>query len=228
MDGGVITGLHGQRRQPERANLHVDGEFLCGVAWEVVLREGLRAGDAVTGELLERIRQEDEAWRARESMLSLLAVRPRTRRELRDRLRRKGLGGAAVEHAMSEADRLGLLDDGAFAEMWVRDRLRLRPRGARVLEAELRQRGVAADQAAAAVARVMSREGVADEDTCNAIAARWARGPGRRLVEATDPEERRRGERRLASLLQRRGFPSASVRATVRSVMDPNGGARHA
>jgi regulatory protein len=218
MSAGIITALNGQRRHPERANLHIDGEFSCGIAWELVFTERLRVGDRVDAPTLERLRGEDERWRARHAMLSLLAVRPRTRRELSDRLRRKGFAGDAVEHALGEAGRLGLLDDTAFAEMWVRDRLRLRPRGSRALQAELVRKGVSPDAAADAVRRVMRSEAAQDGALCAAAATKWARSAGRRDSAGT-PEERRRAERRLSAFLGRRGFPPADIRAAVQAVL---------
>jgi regulatory protein len=223
-NGGVITALHGQRRNPERANLHVDGTFCCGIAWELALMERLRVGDSLDGETLERLKGEDERWRARDAALSLLGTRPRTRRELSDRLRRKGFGGGAVLYALAEAERLKLMDDVAFAEMWVRDRLRLRPRGSRALTAELIRKGVPAADAAAAVRRVMHDESARDSELCRAAAQKWARTSGRRTAGAA-ADARRAAERRLSAFLARRGFGSDDIRAAVRATLD---GAEHA
>jgi regulatory protein len=46
---------------------------------------------------------------------------------------------------------LRLVDDADFARMWVEDRQRLRPRGARVLRLELRRKGIAGDVVEAAL-----------------------------------------------------------------------------
>ncbi|HSJ24818.1 MAG TPA: regulatory protein RecX [Longimicrobiales bacterium] len=195
----------------------MDDEFCCGVAYEVVLTEGLRVGAELDEAALDRLRSADERWRAKESALSLLAVRPRARRELAGRLERKGYAEPAVAWALAEADRLGLLDDTAFAEAWVRDRLRLRPRGARALQSELVRKGVAPDVASDAVTRVMADAGARDGALCMAAAEKWMRSNGRRLQHATDVEERRRVERRLSGFLMRRGFAPADIRDAIRT-----------
>jgi regulatory protein len=212
--GGTITGLHVQRRNPERANLHIDGDFCCGVAYEVIYAERLHVGAAIDGESVVRIRAADEQWRAKQAALALLAVRPRARRELADRLRRKQFAAAAVEWAVAEADRLGLLDDRAFAESWVRDRLKLRPRGSRALVAELACKGVDRDTATRAVTRVMRAEHADETSLCLHAARQWLRTHGR----GTDPsnvEQRRRTQRRLAAFLQRRGCAAEDIRAAL-------------
>jgi regulatory protein len=213
--GGIITAVRAQRRNAERANLYVDGEFRCGIAWDVLLREQLHTGDVITAGTLERIAREDVHWKATQAALSLLNARPRAAGELRDRLRRKGYDDRAIEHAMSEADRLGFIDDAAFAESWVRDRLLLRPRGPRALVAELCRKRVAADVAHAAVARVLGNHTKDEAELCRECADKWLRTHTDRKGDAS-PDARRR---RLAGYLQRRGFSGDAVRAALRQVV---------
>jgi regulatory protein len=212
---GTITGMAAQRRHPERANLHIDGEFRCGVAYEVVLAEGLRTGSRISQEQLERLIAADERWRAKQAALSLLAARPRARRELAGRLQAKRFGEDAVAWTLAEVERLGLMDDRAFADAFVRDRLRLRPRGARALRAELSRKGVAQDIAAAAVEDAMRAEGVADGALCLAAAEKWVTARGRLGAD----DDARQLERRLAGFLMRRGYAGEDVRRAVRAVL---------
>jgi regulatory protein len=206
-----ITALTRQRRYPGRANLHIDGEFHCGIASEVVYAEGLRIGDDITPERLQRLRHADDCWRATDAALSLLSSRARARQELADRLRRKGFDAAAVDHALERVERLGLIDDRSFAESWVRDRLRLRPRGTRALVAELTGKGVAAAVARSAVADVMRTEGTDDGELCHQAAEKWLRSRRDRGAVA-DRDEQRRREGRLAAYLARRDYASAAIR----------------
>jgi regulatory protein len=218
-----ITALTRQRRHPGRANLHIDGAFHCGIAREVVYAERLSVGDDITAERLQRLRHADDCWRATDAALSLLAARARARRELADRLRRKGFDPAAVDHALERVERLGLIDDRAFAEAWVRDRLRLRPRGTRALVAELRGKGVAPSVARSAVADVMRTEGTDDADLCRQAAEKWLRSRADAAVNqerggVADRDEQRRREGRLAAYLARRGYASAAIRDVLTAV----------
>ena len=210
----TITKLVPQRRNPDLVNVHIDGEFRTAVAYAALNAQQLRTGDVITEAQLERLMAVDELWKAKDAALVLLSVRARARGELNDRLRRKGYSEAAAAHALAEVERLGLLDDAAFAESWVRDRLKLRPRGARALVYELVRKRVAPDVARAAVARVMSAERVSDDDLCMAAADRWV---------ATHPpkpgEDAARRERRLGAYLGRRGYGPGAVRAAVDAVL---------
>ena len=71
-----------------------------------------------------------------------LATRPRTRWELERRLRRAGSEEPEIMAALERLTELGYVDDAAFARWWGEQRDRHSPRGRRMIEAELRQRGV--------------------------------------------------------------------------------------
>lgn len=96
----------------------------------------------------------------------LLENRSRTTAEIRRRLIDQGYRPVLIDGAVQRLTELGYLDDAAFARAWVESRDRARPRGARALRDELRRKGVAADDAEAALAARaagMAREGL-DED----------------------------------------------------------------
>jgi regulatory protein len=208
----VVTGLEPLRRRPEFVELHIGGELVCAIACEVVAVHGVRVGDALTADQLARVRAADAAWRAKQAALSLLAARARARGELADRLKRKGFDEGAVESALEQVEAMGLVDDAAFSESWVRDRLKLRPRGAAALVAELRRKHVSIEIARDAVARVMAAEDVSDDALCSAAAERWA---GRHAVTGIALADRQAMERKLSAYLARRGYRGDAIRAAV-------------
>ena len=128
------------------------------LALEVVERVGLGAGDPV-----------DEALRARDAALAYLAHRPRAR----------SFPAAIVEGCLDELTAKGLLDDAAFAEVLVRERLRRNPRGAARLRDELCRRGLDPAAVTAAVERGLGAAGTADEALAVAAALRWLERRGR-------------------------------------------------
>jgi regulatory protein len=213
----VITALKAQRRTADRVNLFIDGEFFCGVPYEVVVSEKLRVGIVLQEDALARIREADEKWLAKQAALSLLTTRARATGELADRLRRKGSSDHAVEWAIAEVQRLGLLDDRAFAESWVRDRIKLKPRGARALVNELRRKRVSADIAQAAVSRVMSKENAHEDEMCRAAAEKWMQQRGQQIE--CDGDSAVKARRRLTAFLSRRGYSAQTIGAALDAVL---------
>ncbi|HEV7591361.1 MAG TPA: regulatory protein RecX [Longimicrobium sp.] len=202
-----VTAIQPQRLHPERVNVHVDGVFRLGLSAELVLAEALRVGDEVDEARLAELEAKDQTWKARDAALSLLSYRARTSVELKRRLKRKGFDEDVAAATVERLDRLGVVDDAAFAESFVRDRVRLKPRGPRRLVGELRAKGVDDDTARAAIAEVMEREEATELDLARAAAARWKPRAG---------EDPARARARLLAFLARRGFGGDAVRAVLR------------
>ena len=132
-----------------------------------------------------------------------LAQRPRSEYEVRQRLRRAGTDAAVVETVLAQLRQHRLVDDQAFAERWVEERQTFRPRGARLLRAELAQHGIAR---AGADAATESLDETADQDAYRAAARRAERLRG--LDEKTF-------KTRLGQWLARRGFDWGTIAPVV-------------
>jgi regulatory protein len=138
----------------------------------------------------------DEYRAALDVAVRFLGQRPRSEHEVRRRLARDGTPDAIVDEVLAQLRRWQLVDDAAFASYWLEQRRTFRPRGPRLLQAELRQRGVSAQLAAQAAAEAAA---TADQD-----AARVAEKRARQL--ARQPIDERTFCARLAQHLARRGF----------------------
>jgi regulatory protein len=140
--------------------------------------------------------------------LRFLAQRPRTEQEVRRRLQRAGGDETSVNGVLDRLRQHGLVDDTAFAQYWVEQRQTFRPRGARLLRAELRQHGV--DSAAAEAAAESTEASAADD------AYRAAQRRARQLSSADE----RAFKTRLAQFLGRRGFDWDTISAVVDRLWD--------
>jgi len=140
--------------------------------------------------------------------LRFLAQRPRSEQEVRRRLQRAGTDEAAVESVLERLRAHALVDDTAFAEYWVEQRQTFRPRGARLLRAELRQHGI---DASAAEAAAETTEASAADDAYRAAYKR-----ARQLTSADE----RAFKSRLAQFLARRGFAWDTISVAVNRLWD--------
>jgi regulatory protein len=148
----------------------------------------------------------DPVGQAREICLNLLAVRPRTRVELHTRLLQRGIEEPVADQVLSRLNEVGLVDDAAFAEMWVRSRHTYQGMARRALSAELRRKGVADQLAAEAVSAVDSE---AEE-----VKARELVRKRMRSVAGTAPELTL--IRRLVAMLARKGYAEGMAYRVVR------------
>ncbi|HET9140113.1 regulatory protein RecX [Actinophytocola sp.] len=156
---------------------------------------------------------DDPVQRAKDICLRLLQFRPRTRAELQQALARKGIDADVADEVLSRLDEVGLIDDKAFAEMWVRSRHTYEGLGRRALAAELRRKGVDESVTSEAVATV-------DPDSEEARARQLVRKKLRVLPPTTDTATT---IRRLAGLLARKGYPESLTFRIIRDELAISG-----
>jgi regulatory protein len=213
-----ITRIESQKRRPGRKNIYVDGAFLAGASDEAVLRLGLRSGDEISPETLERLLQTESYLTARATALRLLAVRPRSVQEIRERLRKKSLPLGDIEEVIADLEKASLLDDRAFARAFIRDRTALKASGPTLLRTKLLRLGVAPEILEEAIAQEL---GAVDLDllALQAAQAYLRRQPTHRSDRA-DPALRRR----TASHLARRGFSWETITRVLRRALAEDSG----
>jgi regulatory protein len=172
-------------------------------------------GSAASGWLAEYVAsatREDPEARARQVCLRLLTLAPRTRAQLADALRQRGIPDDVAEGVLGRFAGAGLIDDAAFARAWVDSRHYGRGLSGRALTAELRQRGVDEDQIKEAV----------DELGPDAE-ARTARLLVERKLAATAGQAPEARVRRLSGMLARKGYPPGLAFRVIREALEAEG-----
>jgi regulatory protein len=179
---------------------------------EEVARLGLEPGVVLAPPALLLLESRDAYRRARETALRLLGARPRSTAELRARLRRAGAPLESVASVITNLTNDGYLNDLEFARAWVQNRLAVRPCGALRLRSELREKGVASSLIEQAIREVCGEEEAAVEEERRArdLVERRLRAYARLAWDARI--------RRLAGLLQRRGFAAPTIARVLRTV----------
>jgi regulatory protein len=152
----------------------------------------------------------DPAAQAREICLQMLAVRPRSRTELAQAVRRRGISEEVAESVLDRLGEVGLVDDAAFAETAVHSGHTYRGLGRQALSAELRRRGVPDGVARAAVAALRP----ADEE-------KRARELVRRRLRSTATKDPVTVARRLIGMLARKGYSAELALRVVREELGP-------
>ena len=193
-----ITALVVQKRNPNRVNVHLDGEFAFGLARIVAV--WLRVGQELDEEKLKRLQVEDARERAVQQALLFLSYRARSESEIRQNLRKHEMPEEVIEETIARLRQDGLANDGQFAQAWVENRSTFRPRSRRMLAMELRQKGLDDEAVSSAL------EDVDDEPL--AYEAAKKRAPRLKALEWVD------FRKKLSEFLARRGF-SYSVIAPV-------------
>jgi len=201
-----------RRTRAGRVRVTLDDDTELDLSPTAAERHDLHAGRQLDESEKAELHDAAKCEKANRDSIRYLSYRPRSRLELERYLRGRGYDPAIVEAAVALCVGDGHLDDGGFALAFARDRIRLKPRGTWRLEAEIRQRGVDAATAGAAVRQALAEEGLTERDLLERVARRrWDR------VAALEPVAARR---RLEAFLRRRGFPADAIADTVRALVE--------
>lgn len=112
---------------------------------ETILKNNLRRNKELSAEELEKILSQDEYIRARATAIAYLTLRTVSKNQLSDYLRKKGFGKENIRRVIAELSEKNHISDERFAQLFVKDRMKLKPSGPLKLAAELRKRGVSAE-----------------------------------------------------------------------------------
>ena len=135
-----ITALQVQKRNPNRVNVHLDGEYAFGLAR--IVAAWLQVGQTLDEDKIEKLKAEDTRERAMQQALLFLSYRARSEKEIRQNLSKHEIPDTIIEDTLERLRRNGFANDKQFASAWVENRSTFRPRGRRALALELRQKGI--------------------------------------------------------------------------------------
>lgn len=138
--GCRITALTVQKRNRNRVNVYLDGEFAFGLSR--IVAAWLNVGQELSDEKLASLQAEDAHEVAYQKAVNFLSYRDRTQAEVRNHLHAQGVQAETVEWVIERLERSRLVDDQRFVHNWVENRNEFRPRSRKALAYELRHKGI--------------------------------------------------------------------------------------
>lgn len=198
----LVTAIIPQKKDPAKRNIFIDGEFAFSLIAQDVLYFKLREGEPIPQETYDTIQDNLIYIQAQETALHYLGYKMRTEAELRRKLTEKEFAPQVIEKVMDFLCRYGYCDDKAYVKSFVKERLRLKPKGAYALKMELRQKGISEKIAEEVLAETDLNE---SED-----AARWILKKTRGNLELDEKEKQR-----LYGFLQRKGYRWDTIREAM-------------
>ena len=194
----LLTAVETTRRG--RCALFGDGEFLFSVDPETFAKSGLAEGDTLEEETLARLREQSDLRAAKDRALLLLSGRDHGAQELYQKLCRSFDEHTAAA-AVAEMQRLGLLDDAAFARRKA-ESLAAKHKSRREIAAKLASLGLDRELIADALDALDTGEG--EQEAIRPLLERQYRG---KLAAG--------GREKVLAALVRRGFRTRDAIAAV-------------
>lgn len=204
MSANKITAIEAQKRNSERVNIFLNGEFAFGLNELDAAR--LQVGQVLSDADIQRLKANDAATEAFNRAVRFLAPRPRSSTEIRRHLRQKDIEDSLIDEALERLERLNYVNDLEFAQFWVRNRNQFKPRGARALRYELREKGI--------------DNSIIDEVLSELDPLSLARSAAESKMRSLRGKDEQTVRNKLGGYLTRRGFDYETVRTVIDEVLD--------
>jgi regulatory protein len=195
-----ITALETQKRNPDRLNVYLDGEFAFGIskfvgAW-------LSVGQSVTEDKIRELTDQDEREKALQTALKYIGYRPRTNLEVKKKLEKAGYEAEITASVLSELNEKQYLNDREFARQWVDLRSESKPRGRFLLSIELRTKGIPDDIIESVLSAIPEEKRLAEEF-------------GEKYMRRLTDVDQETFIRKMSGALQRKGFSYSVTKEVV-------------
>lgn len=149
-----ITDIRPQKKNNKRLSIYVDGDFVFGISSRLRFEKRLEIGQKITAGRIQDMIIADQTERLENKSLKFLSFRPRSEKEIRNHLLRKGKlqeikseteksqYESSIEEVIKKLKKIRQIDDLEFSKWWLEQRYNFNPRGVAVLKAELRFKGI--------------------------------------------------------------------------------------
>ena len=115
----IVTELKYQKNK-SRANVYLDGFFVCGMEVSTLVKNGIRVGVEISAVKLEELQAESELERAQEKALSLVERQKYTKRQLTNKLKSAGYLPTTIEMVIKKLEEYGYISDEDYAGSFIR------------------------------------------------------------------------------------------------------------
>jgi len=200
-----ITAIKVQRKNKERVNIYLDGEFAFGLTR--IVAGWLQIGQILDEKKIEALKSDDVREMAYIRALNYLSYRPRSINEIERNLRKYNVPEILIPDTIERLKQNNFVNDQEFAKMWVENRNTFRPRGKRALQLELRQKGIDNEEIQPILDEFVDEESLAYQ-------------AGIKKANKLANLEWQDFRRKLGAFLARRGFPYSVISPLLRPLWE--------
>lgn len=194
----VVTELKMQKNK-SRANVYLDGFFVCGMETTTLVKNGIKVGVDITPSRLEELQAESEVERAQEKALCLLERQKYTKKQIETKLKSKGYLPRTIEKVIEKLEGYGYISDEDYAGSFIRSSSN---KSAKELRYLLMSKGVRDE----IVEKAIENAEINEEEVVLKLAEKFMK------YKENTPENKKK----LLTHLYRKGFDYSTIQHVVR------------
>lgn len=135
-----ITKIEIQKRNKERVNLFLDGEYAFSLSLELMYKEGLKVNQEVDINILKALAKKESYIRCKESALRIIERNYKTEKEVRDKLKLKGYEEDDIDSSIEFLKNYNFLNDYNYTKAFIKDKINIQ--GSQKIKYNLIKKGI--------------------------------------------------------------------------------------
>ncbi|MDD3678930.1 MAG: RecX family transcriptional regulator [Patescibacteria group bacterium] len=192
-----------RQKKSSRINIYIEGDYAFSVFESALIDYNLFKGREILAKEIKSIKDQDDFQKCMESSFRYLSYRPRSEKEVKDKLRRK-YSPNNVDAVIKKLKEKDYINDEEFVSFWLENRIK--NRGPLLLKNELRQKGIR-DELIKSALSGFNRNQVIDNAKTLILSNRRFKG--------LDEKE---SFRKITPYLARRGYPFEIIKETLKEI----------
>lgn len=141
----IITSLEKSKKNKDMISVFIDNQYSFSLPEEDYIRLGFYEKSDITEEELSYIKKEVLQKSARSKAIRYVSFKLLSEKELFVRLQSKGFDEDTVRIVVDDFKALGYINDKIYAQKFVYERSKLKPKSKKMLKIELSNRGICDD-----------------------------------------------------------------------------------
>lgn len=188
------------QKNKSRANIYLDGDFVCGMEISVIMKNGIKVGMEISEEKLKKLQKESDAEKAFSKALDLLDRQQYTKKQIKDKLNLKGYESEIIEDVIHRLEDYGYISDKIYAKSYVAS---VKGKSKRELECSLLKKGISRYN----IADVLDEACIDEEQSANLVAEKFMKYK----------EKTQENKQKLYARLYRKGYSGDVINSVVYS-----------
>lgn len=134
-----ITKIEAQKRNKNRVNIYIDGEYAISTSIDMVYKENLRKGQQILEKELNNLLKEDNYEKCKEYSLKVLERSYKSEKQIIDKLKEKGFLENEISRTVTFLKEYNFIDNNKLANMFAKDKIK--KYGVKKIKYDLKNKG---------------------------------------------------------------------------------------
>ncbi len=205
----IITKIEPQRKDENRSNVFIDGNFAFGASNVDVLFYKLKENTEISEEKYNQILEDLVYVKARDAAFRILGFKSRTEKELYDKLIEKEYSDEVATKIVEEMKKYKYVDDETYAQNFLKENIEYKGVGVKKIKYLLSQKGVSRQ----VIDSLFEEDNFYDEQLAKVIALIEQKTRRIDINNITDKEKKK-----IYDFLLRRGYNYSIINEAFKEV----------